>query len=123
MVTESHASATQVSVQLSGCDTQDAQAVFTVLHSLFPSERESEGPHRAEGGARPDVWLSDFDVAGGGGRPDRPALKGTVAAELQGAPQAVGLLERALADAFTVHEENSAAGDQEQQRWLRLESR
>lgn len=122
MVTETQKEATQVSVQLSDCGTDDVRAVFAMLSAVFDCDREPIEAHWASAD-RPEICSAQFDVARRCGGPEPTALDGTVAAELQGPPLAVHRLREALAGAFAVREERSAAGDQEQQLWLRLESR
>lgn len=121
MVTQTQKEATQVSVQLTDCGTEDVRTVFTVLSTVFECDRDPLEAHWASPD-RPEICSAEFDVAQHRGRLEPAALEGAVAAEIQGSPWAVHQLREALTNAFTVREESSAAGDQEQQLWLRLES-
>ncbi|MGP3976616.1 hypothetical protein ACTWQF_21915 [Streptomyces sp. 8N114] len=109
----------EVSVELSGCACEDAEAVFGVLSGLFPSDWTELQPE----GRKANVWLSRFDVSGDSGRPEAVTLGAQVTAELQGSPQAVERLHRVLLEAFGVVEVLEVAGDQEKQLRLRLETR
>ncbi|WP_030406410.1 hypothetical protein [Streptomyces albus] len=108
----------EVSVELSDCACEDAEAVFGVLSGMYPSDW---GELRPEG-RKANVWMSRFDVSGDGGRPQPVPLGSRVTAELQGSPYAVERLHRALLDAFGVVEVLEVAGDQEKQLRLRLET-
>ncbi|NSC22123.1 hypothetical protein FM076_13355 [Streptomyces albus subsp. chlorinus] len=109
----------EVSVELSDCACEDAEAVFRVLSGLFPSDW---GELRPEG-RKANVWLSRFDVTREAAQPDVVPLGSRVTAELQGSPYAVERLHRTLLEAFGVVEVLEVAGDQEKQLRLRLESR
>jgi len=109
----------EVSVELSECACEDAEAVFGVLGGLFPSDWAELRPE----GRKANVWLSRFDVARDSGRPEAVALGSPVTAELQGSPYAVERLHRVLLEAFGVVEVLEVAGDQEKQLRLRLETR
>ncbi|WP_369199836.1 hypothetical protein [Streptomyces sp. PU-14G] len=109
----------EVSVELSDCACEDAEAVFRVLGGLFRSDWNELQPE----GRKANVWLSRFDVSGDGGRPDAVTLQSPVTAELQGSPHAVERLHGVLTEAFGVVEVLEVAGDQEKQLRLRLETR
>lgn len=109
----------EVSVELSDCACEDAEAVFGMLSGLFPSDWSEQRPE----GREANVWLSRFDVSGAGGRPADVTLGSRVTAELQGSPQAVDKLHGVLTEAFGVTEVMEVAGDQERQLRLRLETR
>lgn len=112
----------QVSVQLSDCGLDDVETVFTALGGFLTSADEPADPDGDGPSHRPDVWTARYHVPGGCTGPAPVTLKGSVTAEVQGAPVAVDSLKRALGDAFTVSEVRSSSGDQEQQTVLRLES-
>ncbi|NLU68685.1 hypothetical protein [Streptomyces sp. HNM0574] len=112
--------ATQVSVQISEGAWRDVETVFRVLGTLFETDRGAHAPHQATVG-HPHVWAAQLTVEPPWERPRPTPLTGPVTAELQGTPQAVDTLARALTDAFVVREEGMASGDQERQVWLRLE--
>lgn len=122
MVTQTQKEATQVSVQLTDCGTEDVRTVFTKLSGVFECDRDPLEAHWASPD-RPEVCSAEFDVSQHRGRLEPTPLEGAVAAEIQGTPWAVHQLREALTDAFAVREESAAAGDQEQQLWLRLENR
>jgi hypothetical protein len=109
----------EVSVELSECLCEDAEAVFGVLSGLFPSDWAQLQPE----GRKANVWLSRFDVSRHSGRPEAATLGTPVTAELQGSPQAVERLHRVMLEAFGVVEVMEVAGDQEKQLRLRLETR
>lgn len=114
----------EVTVQLSECGGEDAEALFDMLGALFRTDWDPEAARGAAGtAAGPDVWMAQFDVTAGGERAEAVALGTPVAAELQGSPQAVEKLRGVLEEAFTVAEELTVAGDQERQTRLRLSRR
>ncbi|WP_069816519.1 hypothetical protein [Streptomyces sp. TP-A0874] len=113
----------EVSVQLSHCGQQDAEAVFGVLGSLF-----SSSPDRAARTVTPrrehaTVWALTVDAASESGAPARSArLSGPVDASLSGGHQGVDRVREALAGAFRVVDRGSVAGDQEVEVRLELGS-
>ncbi|GAA1936157.1 hypothetical protein GCM10009837_72610 [Streptomyces durmitorensis] len=108
-----------VQVVLGECSAADADAVFGVLRSHFPSDRGEEAPHRTEQ-PRPAVWTGAFLAAHSPGPVRGVLLAGPVTADLQGAPVAVGRLRATLASAFVAADTGTASGDQEVQVQLRL---
>jgi len=116
--------ATEVSVQLSECRRGDAQRVLTVLCDAYDPGGETPRLRKATAGVRnPTVWSWFVDVARTPREPEPADLEGVVAAEIQGATQAVNKVERSLRRAFTVRDEHLVSGDQETDLRVRLESR
>ena len=112
----------QVSVELSACRAEDADAVFAELARLFEQSEESEPRQTAREQHGGRVWSAEFGVTDEWPLPRRVTLHGPVDAELQGAPHAVRSVERALQDVFAVRPDTDVAGDQEEQTRLRLEN-
>lgn len=115
--------ATQVVVALSGHSKEDADAVFGVLHACYPSAPASDTPPREEAEGHPTVWSVTFEVSGTRQEPAPTSLGAPLTADLQGGPRQVEQLREVLATAFVVRDEGRAAGDQERELRLRLESR
>lgn len=114
---------TEVVVEISDCRPEDAQAVFKALSTSFPSDRGDDDAPRETSGAGPSVWTATFDVTEPRATPGPAQLSAPVTITLQGGYQAVDRLRKALAPAFVVKVVGTAAGDQEQEVQLRLESR
>ncbi|MFJ9431664.1 hypothetical protein ACIRQY_18655 [Streptomyces sp. NPDC101490] len=115
---------TDVTVQLSDCCREDAQAVFDVLDGVYQREDMTvPGPQSAPGPAV-TVWTATFDTAGGGRRETAPAsLTAPVGVTLTGGYHAVDAVEKTLAVAFDVRSMQSVSGDQETEARLLLASR
>ncbi|MFE1903957.1 hypothetical protein ACFW96_09820 [Streptomyces gardneri] len=115
---------TDVTVQLSDCCREDAQAVFDVLDRVYQLEdMETPGPRTAEGPAT-TVWVATFDTAGGRREDVGPTqLTALVGATLTGGYHAVDEVERVLATGFDVRSLQSVSGDQETEARLLLASR
>ncbi|MFI8966117.1 hypothetical protein ACIGO8_28845 [Streptomyces sp. NPDC053493] len=115
---------TDVTVQLSECGREDAEAVFEVLdHAYQREDRTAPGPSAATAPA-PTVWMATFDTADGRHEEFSPApLTGTVGAVLTGGYHAVDEVEKVLARAFDVQSLESVSGDQETEARLLLASR
>ncbi|MFF8840151.1 hypothetical protein [Streptomyces sp. NPDC015130] len=115
---------TDVTVQLSDCCREDAQAVFDVLEGVYQLEDvEAPGPRTAEGPA-PTVWVATFDTAGGRREDVGPThLSALVGATLTGGYHAVDEVQRVLATGFDVRSQQSVSGDQETEARLLLASR
>lgn len=115
---------TDVTVQLSDCCREDAQAVFDVLDGVYQREDMTvPGPQSAPGPAV-TVWTATFDTAGGGRRETAPApLTAPVGVNLTGGYHAVDAVEKTLAVAFDVRSMQSVSGDQETEARLLLASR
>ncbi|MEU3688542.1 hypothetical protein [Streptomyces narbonensis] len=115
---------TDVTVQLSDCCREDAQAVFDVLDRVYQLEdMEPPGPRTAEGPAT-TVWVATFDTAGGRREDVGPThLSALVGATLTGGYHAVDEVERVLATGFDVQSLQSVSGDQETEARLLLASR
>ncbi|MGA5317014.1 hypothetical protein ACPCTK_23310 [Streptomyces pseudogriseolus] len=110
---------TQLTVTLSGGDADDARAVVGALEGTFgpPQERPSY--------TDATVRIATFDGEGqssGAGRTDTRPLSEPVTVTVQGTPEAVRRASDALSRSFTARDEGAAAGDQEQERQLLLES-
>ncbi|WTL28643.1 hypothetical protein OG875_01990 [Streptomyces sp. NBC_01498] len=112
-----------MTVELSGCETQDAHAVFGALRTVFASDRAPDDRPQERAGARPTVWSSTFDVSDVRERPGPTPLTRPVTAEIQGGYWAVARLQEELTGAFAVEVLGTAAGDQEQEVQLRLAGR
>ncbi|WP_055591798.1 hypothetical protein [Streptomyces hirsutus] len=116
-----------VSVELSGCESHDAQIVFDTLGAYFTSDRRSGDVPEKSSGARPMVWLGMFDVADpheGGTRPDDPVrLASSVDVDLQGGYWAIDRVRATLESLFTLRDLSTVSGDQEKELHVRLESR
>ncbi|MFE5296757.1 hypothetical protein [Streptomyces sp. NPDC056632] len=115
---------TDVTVQLSDCSREDAQAVFDVLdHSYQLEDLTAPGPQAASVPA-PTVWTATFDTAAGRHEEADPApLTGMVGAVLTGGYHAVDEVEKVLARAFDIQSLQSVSGDQETEARLLLASR
>lgn len=121
--TTAHGIDTDVTVEISGCEAQDAHAVFGALRTAFASDRASDDRPREVAGARPTVWTSTFDVSEVRAKADPTRLSRPVTADIQGGYWAVARLQEALTGAFAVEVLGTAAGDQEQEAQLRLDTR
>ncbi|CAM5709137.1 MULTISPECIES: hypothetical protein [Streptomyces] len=110
---------TQLTVTLSGGDADDARAVVGALEGTFgpPQERPSD--------TDATVRVATFGGEGqgpGAGRTDTRPLSEPVTVTVQGTPEAVRRASDTLSRSFTARDEGAAAGDQEQERQLLLES-
>ncbi|WP_329619308.1 hypothetical protein OG357_01270 [Streptomyces sp. NBC_01255] len=115
---------TDVTVQLSDCSREDAQAVFDVLDRVYQVEdMETPSPQTAKGPAT-TVWVATFDTADGRHEDVGPThLSALVGATLTGGYHAVDEVERVLATGFDVQSLQSVSGDQETEARLLLASR
>ncbi|MFJ8934676.1 hypothetical protein ACIRL0_03035 [Streptomyces sp. NPDC102365] len=111
-----------LTLTLTGGSAADARAVVHTLEPVFGS------PDTLPGDDGATVYTATFGSGdapsgdGGGGKPSAAdKLSTSVTVTLQGSPEAVRQADETLSAAFTVHEEGAAAGDQEQERELRLE--
>lgn len=116
---------TDVTVQLSGCCREDAQAVFDVLDRVYQLEdTETPSVQTAAEGPAPTVWVATFDTAAGRHEAVAPThLTAPVGATLTGGYHAVDEVERVLATGFDIQSLQSASGDQETEARLLLASR
>ncbi|MFF4172238.1 hypothetical protein [Streptomyces sp. NPDC001744] len=115
---------TDVTVQLSDCDREDARAVFGVLDGVYRLEDMAAPDSSAETAPAPTVWTATFDTAGGPHRDVRPArLSAPVGVTLTGGYRAVGEVEKTLATGFEVRSLRAVSGDQETEARLLLASR
>ncbi|MDF6022852.1 hypothetical protein [Streptomyces sp. JH34] len=119
---QGHQESGDVVVAVTGCPKEDARTVFDVLRRSFDSDRPASDVPEEESDTRPTVWTATVDVSEtkAGAGPAR--LSVPVMVEAQGGYWAVDRLRKHLADAFTVRLVGTAAGDQEQEIRLRLES-
>lgn len=117
-----HVSA-EVVVELEGCATQDAHAVFSALRTSFSSDRAADDVPEEMAGPGATVWTTTFDVSELKTAAEPRPLTAPVTVSLQGGYWAVDQACKALAPAFTVQVLGMAAGDQEKEVELRLESR
>ncbi|WP_328584320.1 hypothetical protein [Streptomyces sp. NBC_00370] len=115
-------SATEVAVQLGGQAKEDAHTVFAVLGTAFASDRAADDVPQDVPADRQAVWTATFDVADVRGEAAPAELSSPVTATLQGGHKAVDALHAALTSAFSVRVVGTAAGDQEEEVTLRLES-
>ncbi|MER8044531.1 hypothetical protein [Streptomyces sp. NPDC094032] len=115
---------TDVTVQLSDCCREDAQAVFEVLdHTYQLEDMTAPGPKAATGPAT-TVWMATFDTAGGRREETPPVhLSAMVGATLTGGYHAVDEVEKVLARTFAIQSLQSVSGDQETEARLLLASR
>ncbi len=116
-----HASA-DVVVEVEGCKAADAHAVFRVLHTAFRSDRAPDDVPQEAPGPGTTVWTSTVDVSERGTTPEPRRLSAPVTVSLQGGYWAVDQLCAGLKSAFVVHLLGTAAGDQEKEVELRLET-
>ncbi|MGW7574516.1 hypothetical protein [Streptomyces sp. NPDC054765] len=117
-----HVSA-EVVVELESCATQDAHAVFSALRTSFRSDRAADDVPEEVAGAGSTVWTSTFDVSDLRSAAEPRRLTAPVLVSLQGGYWAVDQLCKGLESAFAVHVLGMAAGDQEKEVELRLETR
>ncbi|MFI8519849.1 hypothetical protein ACIGEZ_18725 [Streptomyces sp. NPDC085481] len=115
---------TDVTVQLSDCDREDARAVFAVLDRAYKLEdMTAPGPEAATAPA-PTVWMATFDTAEGRHEESPPVrLSAMVGATLTGGYHAVDEVEKVLARNFDIQSLQSVSGDQETEARLLLASR
>ncbi|MFF5922264.1 hypothetical protein ACFY8C_28610 [Streptomyces flavochromogenes] len=115
---------TDVTVQLSGCSREDAQAVFGVLDGVYELEDMTAPGPQAATTFSPTVWTATFDTAGGRHQEVRPTrLTSPVGATLSGGYHAVNEVEKVLAAGFDIQSQQSVSGDQETEARLLLASR
>ncbi|MGW8792259.1 hypothetical protein ACWGND_17325 [Streptomyces althioticus] len=110
---------TQLTVTLSGGDADDARAVVGALEGTFgpPQERPSD----TDATVRMATFGGEGEDTGEADDGRRP-LSEPVTVTVQGTPEAVRRASDALSQSFTARDEGAAAGDQEQERQLVLES-
>ncbi|MEV0601967.1 hypothetical protein AB0I82_22035 [Streptomyces sp. NPDC050315] len=115
--------AAEVTVECSGCRPEDAAAIFGALRTSFASDRAADDVPHETSGAGPSVWTATFEVKHPRDMPGPTQLSAPCMISLQGGYQAVDELRKALLPAFVVSVAGTAAGDQEEEVTLRLESR
>ncbi|MER7697947.1 MULTISPECIES: hypothetical protein [unclassified Streptomyces] len=120
---EDHPAGREVVVSLSRCDTQDARTVFDALAAAFASDHPMGETPEPESGSRPTVWVTTVDVSEARTAAAPTRLTAPVTIDAQGGYWAVDRLRDHLTGAFAVSVVGTAAGDQEQEVRLRLESR
>jgi hypothetical protein len=111
-----------VVVTLSDCSKEDADTVFHVLAQSYASDRADDDTPEYVPGAGTTVWTSTFEVSSSHAPAEPVPLTAPVEAGIQGGYWGVDRLREALGCAFTVREEGMAAGDQEKDIQLRLDS-
>lgn len=115
---------TDVTVQLSDCCKEDAQAVFGVLDRVYQLEDMTTPSPQVATGPAPTVWTATFDTAGGRHEDVAPThLSALVGATLTGGYHAVDEVEKVLATGFDIQSMQSVSGDQETEARLLLASR
>lgn len=112
-----------VTVEISGCDAEDARIVFDTLCACFESDRSPDDPPQQLHETRPMVWLGTFEVTDARTCPPPTRLSSSVEADAQGGYWAIEQLRSTLDELFTVRDLSSASGDQERELHVRLESR
>ncbi|KUO05097.1 hypothetical protein [Streptomyces caeruleatus] len=112
-----------VSVEISGCNKEDARIVFDALCACFESDRGPEDVPQQLHETRPMVWLGTFEVTDAQECPPPARLSSSVEADAQGGYWAIERLRTTLDSLFTVHDLASASGDQERELHVVLESR
>ncbi|MFE6691734.1 hypothetical protein ACFVFQ_35335 [Streptomyces sp. NPDC057743] len=112
--------AAEVVVEVEGCKTEDAHAVFGVLRTAFHSDRAADDVPTEVAGPGATVWTSTVDVSERGATLEPRRLSAPVTVSLQGGYWAVDQLCAGLKSAFTVDVLGMAAGDQEKEVELRL---
>ncbi|MEU0128044.1 MULTISPECIES: hypothetical protein [unclassified Streptomyces] len=119
---QEHQGSGDVVVAVTGCPKEDARTVFEVLRRSFASDRPAGDAPEDASDTRPTVWTATVDVSETkeGAGPAR--LSAPVTVEAQGGYWAVDRLREHLAHAFAVRVVGTAAGDQEQEIRLRLDS-
>ncbi|MFI6766251.1 hypothetical protein [Streptomyces sp. NPDC050355] len=117
-----HVSA-EVVVELESCAAQDAHAVFSALRTSFSSDRAADDVPEEMAGPGATVWTSTFDVSERKAEAEPRRLTAPVIVSLQGGYWAVDQLVKGLKPAFAVQILGMAAGDQEKEVELRLETR
>ncbi|MFG2139708.1 hypothetical protein [Streptomyces sp. NPDC048650] len=113
----------EVVVEVVGCATQDAHAVFSALRDSFASDRAADDVPTEVAGATTTVWTATVDVSELRAEAAPRPLTEPVTVEVQGGYWAVARLRESLTHAFAVRIVGTAAGDQEQEVQLRLETR
>ncbi|MFJ9562301.1 hypothetical protein ACIRQQ_19895 [Streptomyces fuscichromogenes] len=112
-----------VSLEISGCNKEDARIVFDALCQCFESDRAAEDVPQQLHETRPMVWLGTFEVTDAHECTPPPRLSASVEADAQGGYWAIGRLHSALDSLFAVRNLSSASGDQERELHVLLESR
>ncbi|MFF3322625.1 hypothetical protein [Streptomyces sp. NPDC002889] len=111
-----------VVVTISGCAKEAADAVFHALSHSFASDRADDDRPDYVSEDHTTVWTATFDVARPQAPPEPMELECPVQVGVQGGYWAVDQVQAALAAAFDIEEEGMAAGDQEKDVQLRLQS-
>ncbi|QKW10032.1 hypothetical protein HUT18_30055 [Streptomyces sp. NA04227] len=114
--------AAQVVVEIGGKAGRDAHTVFCALRTAYTSDREADDEPQQSADGRTTVWAATFDVSEVHEEPAPARLEEPVTATVQGGYQAVDNLRRTLGSAFAVRVVGTAAGDQEKEVQLELES-
>ncbi|WNF25516.1 hypothetical protein RI138_01125 [Streptomyces sp. C11-1] len=118
-----HPAGREVVVSLSRGEAQDVRTVFDVLADAFESDRRAgEIPGQTQG-HHPTAWVTTVDVSEPRPTTAPVRLSAPVTVDAQGGYWAVDRLRDHLGGAFAVSVVGTAAGDQELEVRLRLESR
>ncbi|MFE9622713.1 hypothetical protein [Streptomyces sp. NPDC006527] len=112
-----------VSVEISGCNKEDARIVFDALCACFESDRGPDEVPEQIHATRPMVWLGTFEVTEAAPCAPPPRLSSSVEADAQGGYWAIERLRTTLDSLFAVRDLSSASGDQERELHVLLESR
>ncbi|MER7837640.1 hypothetical protein ABTY98_17455 [Streptomyces sp. NPDC096040] len=112
-----------VSLEISGCNKEDARIVFDTLRQCFESDRDAEDVPQQLHETRPMVWLGTFEVTDTHECAPPPRLSASVEADAQGGYWAIDRLRTTLDSLFAVRSLSSASGDQERELHVLLESR
>ncbi len=112
-----------VSVEISGCNKEDARIVFDTLGACFESDRRADEVPQQLHETRPMVWLGTFEVTDTHDCPRPARLSSSVEADAQGGYWAIERLRATLDSMFVVRDLSSASGDQEREMHVLLESR
>ncbi|MER5465007.1 hypothetical protein ABT010_30855 [Streptomyces sp. NPDC002668] len=113
---------TPVVVTLSDCSKEDADTVFHVLAQSFTSDRADDDAPQYTSHPHTTVWTSTFEVSPAHAPAVPVQLTAPVEVGVQGTYWGVDRLGETLAASFVVQVEGMAAGDQEKDVQLRLES-
>ncbi|MBM7439497.1 hypothetical protein [Streptomyces sp. HB132] len=119
---QEHQESGDVVVAVTGCPKEDARTVFDVLRRSFNSDRPASDAPEEASDTRPTVWTATVDVSEPKEGSGPAQLSTPVTVEAQGGYWAVDRLRKHLTESFTVRLVGTAAGDQEQEIRLRLES-
>ncbi|UQA92460.1 hypothetical protein [Streptomyces halobius] len=121
-VTHAEHPSAEVVVEVDSCATEDAHTVFSALRAIFVSDRAADDVPAEAPGPGATVWTATVDVTDLRAEGEPRPLAEPVTVNVQGGYWAVARLREGLATAFAVRVLGTAAGDQEQEVQLLLES-